>query len=219
MPLLQLSVSFQSLLLLPLIKLGPSGADFRVGGFVYVLGPCGSLQQTLLWGWEFLLLPQPSQVFSVRGFEALFPMLESWVAWSILLPSCSYWFICLQMLDCPLHQPLLFLPRSSSLCLVVRVLSAQLPVSTPPTGLDECFFFNSLVVRLPYSLIFCQLWLVFGLKFVVVLLLVVWGGTVCLPMPQSCLEVSLLPVLMWLLYILSYRTVQLDFWQFWMMVV
>ena len=24
-----------------------------------------------------------------------------------------------------------------------------LPVSTPPTGLDECFFFNSLVVRLP----------------------------------------------------------------------
>ena len=32
-----------------------------------------------------------------------------------------------------------------------RVLSAQLPVSTPPTGLDECVFFNSLVVGLPYS--------------------------------------------------------------------
>ena len=34
-----------------------------------------------------------------------------------------------------------------------------LPVSSPPTGLDECFFFISLVVRLPCSLIFCQFWL------------------------------------------------------------
>ena len=36
-----------------------------------------------------------------------------------------------------------------------------LPVSAPPTGLDECFFFISLVVGLPYSLIFCQFWLFF----------------------------------------------------------
>ena len=34
-----------------------------------------------------------------------------------------------------------------------------LPISTPPTGLDECFFFISLVVGLPYSLFFCQFWL------------------------------------------------------------
>ena len=54
-----------------------------------------------------------------------------------------------------------------------QVLSAQLPISTPPTGLGECFFFNSLVVGLPYSLIFCQFWLFFVFKFVVVLLLVV----------------------------------------------
>ena len=40
-----------------------------------------------------------------------------------------------------------------------RVLSARLPISAPPTGLDECFFFTSLVVGLPYSLIFCQFWL------------------------------------------------------------
>ena len=45
-PLGRLSASFQSLPLLPTIKLGPSGTDSRVGGFVYVLGPCGSLQQT-----------------------------------------------------------------------------------------------------------------------------------------------------------------------------
>ena len=57
----------------------------------------------------------------------------------------------------------------------------RLWVSAPPTSLDECFLFNSLVVGLPYSLIFCQFWLVF----VVVLLLVVQGGTVFLPTPPS----------------------------------
>ena len=40
----------------------------------------------------------------------------------------------------------------------------QLPISAPPTGLDECFVFISLVVGLPYSLIFCQFWLFFVFK-------------------------------------------------------
>ena len=40
----------------------------------------------------------------------------------------------------------------------------QLPVSVPPTGLDECFFFISLVVGLLYSSIFCQFWLFFVFK-------------------------------------------------------
>ena len=44
MPLAQLSAGFQSLTPLTTIKLGPSGADSQVGVFVYVLGPCGSLQ-------------------------------------------------------------------------------------------------------------------------------------------------------------------------------
>ena len=43
-----------------------------LGGFVYILGPCGSLQWTLLWGWQFVPPPQTPQVFPVRGFEALF---------------------------------------------------------------------------------------------------------------------------------------------------
>ena len=34
-----------------------------------------------------------------------------------------------------------------------------LPVSAPPTSLDECFFFISLVVGFLYSSIFCQFWL------------------------------------------------------------
>ena len=39
-----LSAGFQSLPQLSTIKLGLSGADTQVGGFVYILGPCGSLQ-------------------------------------------------------------------------------------------------------------------------------------------------------------------------------
>ena len=78
-------------------------------------------------------------------------------------------------------------PRFSSHCLVTSPLCPWLPVSAPPTGLDECFFFNSLVVRLPYSLIFQQLQSFFVFKFVV--LLVVQGGEVYLPMPPSWSEV------------------------------
>ena len=71
-PLAQRSAGFQSLSPLPTSKLGTSGADSWVGSFVYILGPCRSLQWTLLWGWEFFLLSQSPHVFSVRGYEALF---------------------------------------------------------------------------------------------------------------------------------------------------
>ena len=77
-------------------------------------------------------------------------------------------------------------PAAASL----RVLSAWLPVSTPPTGLDDCFFFNSLVVGRPYSSIFWKLWLFFVFEFVVVLLLIVQRGKVCLRTPPSWPEVD-----------------------------
>ena len=89
-------------------------------------------------------------------------MLEPWVSWSVSLPSCSSWFICMQMWGHPPHQPL---PCHTSYL-------PWLPISALPTSLNECFF-NSLVVRLPYSSIFWQFWLFFVLKFVAVLLLVV----------------------------------------------
>ena len=78
MPLAKILSRFQSLPLLPktswaLLVLIPTSANSQVGGLVYILGPCESLQQTLLWGQEFLPLPQPPQVFTARGFEALFP--------------------------------------------------------------------------------------------------------------------------------------------------
>ena len=77
--------------------------------------------------------------------------------------------------------------QSASHCLAHLVLQLQCIISASPTGLDECFSFNSLVVRLPYSLIFFQFWLYFVFKFVV--LFVMEGGIVCLHMPPSWLEV------------------------------
>ena len=55
---------------------------------MHALGPCGSLQQPLLCGWEsLLLLPQPPRAFSIRGLRLYFPALEPWVAWSASLPA------------------------------------------------------------------------------------------------------------------------------------
>ena len=68
-----LSTRFQSFTPLPTMKLGPSGAGSRVGGLVHALGPRGSLQRPLLWGWEFLPPPQPPQVFTMRDYETFFP--------------------------------------------------------------------------------------------------------------------------------------------------
>ena len=61
--------------------------------------------------------------------------------------------------------------------------------AAPPASLDECFFFNSLVVGLLYSAIFWLFWLLFVFKFVVVLLLAVWRGRVYLPTPPSMPQV------------------------------
>ena len=156
MPLAQLSASFQSLPLLPTSKLGPSGADFWVGGFVYVLGPCGSLQGTLLCGWEFLSPLQPPQVFSVRGFDALLSSAGT-LSFLFCLAAQLFFLVYLQASVGPPAPPATALPD-----LVLQPLPCckssppWLPVSAPPTGLGECFFLNSLVVRLPYTSVFWQ---------------------------------------------------------------
>ena len=102
-----LSSWFQSLPPLPTSKVGPSGADSQVGGFVYILGPCGSLQQSFpVRLGEFLWLPyQPPQVFSISGLRLYFPTLEPWVTQSVSLPSCSSRLISMWKWDHQLHQP------------------------------------------------------------------------------------------------------------------
>ena len=94
----------------------------------------------------------PTGVFSQR-FEALFPHTGTLGCVVCLAPQCSSWFIHTPMWDCLLRQPP---PHPKS--------SPPRRVSAPPTGLEECFFFNSLVVGLPYSSIFCQFWLVLFLN-------------------------------------------------------
>ena len=79
---------------------------------------------------------------------------------------------------CPVCQPL---PCHAS-------SPPWLPISAPPTSLDQCFFFNSLVVGLQYSLIFWQFWLFFIFKFIVILVLVEWESETHLPTPPSWLE-------------------------------
>ena len=58
----------------------------------------------------------------------------------------------------------------------------------PPTSLDRCSFFNSVVVRLPFNSISdsSEWWLFYNL---VVILMIVQRGKPCLPMPSSWLEV------------------------------
>ena len=94
-----------------------------------------------------------------------FHVLEPWVARSASLPTiplglsmreCGASGSASCSLACPVPQ------STTSLGLPVAALLRVL--SSPPSGLDECFFFISLVVGLPYSSIFCQFWLFFVFK-------------------------------------------------------
>ena len=94
----------------------------------------------------------PTGVFNQR-FEALFPRSEALGCAVCLAPQ----------LFLPVYPQANEGPPSPLAATLLWVPSAQLPVSTPPTGLDECFFI-SLVVGVPYISIFCQFWLFFVFK-------------------------------------------------------
>ena len=131
-----LSVGFQSLPPLLTSNLGPSGADSQVGGLVHILGPCGSLQQTLLWGWEFLpLSPRPPQIFTATGFETLFPRTGT-LGCAVSFPSCSFWVLHMNVGTSPLlHQLLPCPPWSSSPLPCPRSPLPLLPVWTKVSSL------------------------------------------------------------------------------------
>ena len=126
--------------------MGPSGASSGVGGLVHTLGPCGSLQRLLLWGWESLLLPpQPPQALPIRGLRLYFHALEPWVRRSASLPTVRPG---LSVRECGAagYYPPLCLPRSPPLwvgpsrficpnvgpqgLLVVRLPAPFFPIST-----------------------------------------------------------------------------------------
>ena len=111
--------------------------------------------------------PTPMGVFNQR-FEVLFPRtgaLGCVVCFALrgflpiyLCVNVGPWGLLAAALPALFHNPL---PCWVRLPLPCHVCSPpRLPISAPPTSLDECFFFISLVVGLP-SLIFCQFWLFF----------------------------------------------------------
>ena len=125
--------------------------------------------------WDFLQLQQPPHVFTVRGFEALFPhagILDCVVclAPQLFLPVYPH---ANMGLPGPSAAASPGLPVTTRSC---RVSSPpQLPDTILPTSLDECFVFNSLVVRLPCSSIFLAVLVIFFVfKFVFVLLLLLY---------------------------------------------
>ena len=105
---------FQSLPSLSTSKLGPSFADSQVGGFVYIPGPCGCLQELSCEAGSFSHCCNPHRFLQPKVLRLSFSTQEPWVAWSVSLPSCSSRFICLQMWGCLVHQ---LLPCQCYLCM------------------------------------------------------------------------------------------------------
>ena len=93
----------------------------------------------------------PHRFLQSEVLRLYFPVPGPCIVWSVWLPTCSSWFIHMQVFNCLLCQ---LLPHPVLHPLPCHESSLpQLPISIPPTGLDKCFLFNCLVVRLPYSLI------------------------------------------------------------------
>ena len=140
----------------------------------------------------------PHRYFQSEALRLYFPTLKLWVVWWFLLPSCSSWFICTWTWDCPgcrppprpVHQPLPCCESSLPSCPSPPLLSVWMNVSLTPWLSDFHTVWFSVSSR-------C----VFVFKFVVDRVLVVRGGTVCLPMPPSWLEVNVIPILLDLLYL------------------
>ena len=165
-------------------------ADSHVGGFVSVLGPCGSLQWTLLWGLVFLLPPQLPQDFTIRGFEALFPHAGT-LGWAVCLTPQLFLLCSSSAQKCGNAQ-------SASCCLATSPLHPGCP---SPSLLLVWMNVSSLtpwLLDFPYSLTFWPFWLFFVLKFVL--------ASVCCARRQSVstyssiLAVSLSFLLISLLY-------------------
>ena len=160
MPLAPLSAGFQSLPPLPTSKLGPSGADSQVGGLCTFWDPVGLSNELSCEAGSFSSTSTPTDVFSQR-FEALFPCAGT-LGCTVCLAPHLFLLVYLHADVEPPGLPAASLPALAlQPAALLQVLSVRLPVSTPPTRLGECFFFNSLVVRLIYSSIFWQFWLVF----------------------------------------------------------
>ena len=113
-------------------------------------------------------------MFSISSLRLYFPTLETWASRSASLPTSLFLpvYLCTNvgpqgLLAAAWHvcSTIRHLAGSASPCLAESPLCPGCPSPpSPPTSLVGCFFFISLVVGLPYSLIFCQFWLFFVFK-------------------------------------------------------
>ena len=123
------------------------------------LGPRGPLQWTILWDSQFLPPPKPNRFLQPEVFRLYFLSTGTLGCMVYLAPQLFLPVYLHANVGAPAP------PTTTLPALVLQVLPCLeyslpgLPLSTPPTGLDECFFFNSFIVRLPYSSIFWQFWL------------------------------------------------------------
>ena len=95
---------------------------------------------------------------------------------SLLVFICHTWCGTVHSTGCRYH------------CLTTAATLRPLHPSYP----SRWIVFKYSVVGLPYSLIFCQFWLFFVLRLVVILLMVVWGSELCLPSLSSWLTILLI---------------------------
>ena len=138
--------SFQTLSPLPTSKLGPIGADSQVGEWVCVCSRTSwvSPMNSLVRPGVSPTSANPTGFYSQRFLGCSFPH------WNPGLHSLS----CSPVVPSGLstHKYVTTLIHQLQPCSMSSL--PQQPASPPPTDLNECFFFNSLVVRLPYSSIF-----------------------------------------------------------------
>ena len=125
------------------------------------LSPCGPFKRSLLKIQQFIPPPQAHCFLQpeVMGIYLLGAGILGCVVWPgagiLRYPSQFSSTSC----ECETTHSVASLGHMAS----PRLLAPS-PGVRPSYRLDECFFFISLVVRLPYSSIFCQFWLCFVFK-------------------------------------------------------
>ena len=129
MPHARLSAGFQLFLSLPKANWALLGLISACVGLCYFQDPVGLSNELSCEAGSFSCNHKPHKFLQPEVLRLSFPALEPWVARSVSNAN-----------EGPPGLPVTTSPAQSS--------QPQLPISAPPTSLNECFLFNSLVVRL-----------------------------------------------------------------------
>ena len=171
------------------LQIGPFWCWFWGGCFVYVLGPCGSLQKLSCEAGFFSHWSNPTEFYRQRFWGFSSPCQNPGLHGLSQSPVVLYSYP-LANVGAPI-PPATTLPSQSSSCHLVAHPLHHSCLSLPLLPIWMNVSSLTLFVGLPYSLIFWKFWLFFVFKFVAVLLLVVRGGKLYLYTPPSWPEVKI----------------------------